>query len=114
MFLFKTHSVSETGYCLRLQVEYTQLRPVDTALVSISGHQVKVKIILQLTVSQSVCLGVEPHLGLMTRYFLIVFCESCGPVNFGAPSLTGGLVCRLSVKSLEVGHLSVYTYKQKL
>jgi hypothetical protein len=30
--------------------------------------QVKVKVILRLTVSQSVCLGVEPRLGLMTRY----------------------------------------------
>jgi hypothetical protein len=29
----------------------------------------KVKVTLRLTVSQSVSLGVEPHLGLMTRYF---------------------------------------------
>jgi hypothetical protein len=33
------------------------------------GSQVKVKVTLRLTVSQSVSLGVEPHLGLMTRYF---------------------------------------------
>jgi hypothetical protein len=31
--------------------------------------QVKVKVTLRLTVSQSVSLGVEPHLGLMTRCF---------------------------------------------
>jgi hypothetical protein len=31
----------------------------------------KVKITLRLTVSQSVSLGVEPHLGLMTRYVFI-------------------------------------------
>jgi hypothetical protein len=30
--------------------------------------QVKVKVTLRLTVGQSVCLGVEPRLGLMTRY----------------------------------------------
>jgi hypothetical protein len=32
---------------------------------------VKVKITLRLTVSQSVCLGVEPRLGLMTRCFFL-------------------------------------------
>jgi hypothetical protein len=31
----------------------------------------KVKVTLQLTVSQSVSLGVQPHLGLMTRYLLL-------------------------------------------
>jgi hypothetical protein len=30
--------------------------------------KVKVKVTLRLTVSQSVNLGVEPHLGIMTRY----------------------------------------------
>jgi hypothetical protein len=30
--------------------------------------RVRVRVTLQLTVSQSVCLGVEPPLGLMTRY----------------------------------------------
>jgi hypothetical protein len=49
---------------------------------------VKVKVTLQLTVSQLVRLGVEPHLELMTRYFFIYFCESCGPVNFGAEALS--------------------------
>jgi hypothetical protein len=33
--------------------------------------QVKVKVTLRLTVSQSVSLGVESHLGLMTRYVLL-------------------------------------------
>jgi hypothetical protein len=33
--------------------------------------QVKVKATLRLTVSQSVSLGVEPYLGLMTRYLLL-------------------------------------------
>jgi hypothetical protein len=31
----------------------------------------KVKVTLRLTVSQSVSLGVEPHLELMTRYLLL-------------------------------------------
>jgi hypothetical protein len=31
----------------------------------------KVRVTLRLTVSQSVSLGVEPHLGLMTRYLLL-------------------------------------------
>jgi hypothetical protein len=34
--------------------------------------KVKVKVTLRLTVSQSVCLGVEPRLGLMTRYLFTV------------------------------------------
>jgi hypothetical protein len=34
--------------------------------------KIKVKVTLRLIVSQSVCLGVEPHLGLMTRYLLTV------------------------------------------
>jgi hypothetical protein len=33
--------------------------------------KVKVKVTLRLTVSQSVSLGIEPHLGLMTRYLAI-------------------------------------------
>jgi hypothetical protein len=31
--------------------------------------QVKIKVTLRLTVSQSVCLGVEPNLGFLTRVF---------------------------------------------
>jgi hypothetical protein len=54
--------------------------------------QVKVKVTLRLTVSQSVSLGVETHLGLMTRYIRITIWQlrSC---FCGAPSLTRGLVC---------------------
>jgi hypothetical protein len=41
--------------------------------VEYSNIQVKVKVevTLRLTVSQLVNLGVEPHLGLMTRYLLL-------------------------------------------
>jgi hypothetical protein len=45
--------------------------------------QVKVKVTLRLTVSQSVCLGVEPHLGPTTRYLLL--CGSYGLVLVGRP-----------------------------
>jgi hypothetical protein len=31
LFLFKTHSVSETGFCLRLQITPAQLVPIDRA-----------------------------------------------------------------------------------
>jgi hypothetical protein len=31
LFLFKTHSISETGFCLRLQVFPPQLGPIDRA-----------------------------------------------------------------------------------
>jgi hypothetical protein len=65
---------------------------------------VKVKVTLRLTVSQSVSLRVEPHLGLMTRYLLLfdsyglvslgrplwredgfVFCTCCWPLRFEPP-----------------------------
>jgi hypothetical protein len=48
---------------------------------------------LRLTVSQSVSLGVEPHLGLMTRYLLLF--DSYGLVFCRAPSLTRGRLCLL-------------------
>jgi hypothetical protein len=35
------------------------------------SDKVKVIVTLRLTVSQSVSLGVEPHLGIMTRYLLL-------------------------------------------
>jgi hypothetical protein len=43
----------------------------------------KVKVTLRLTVSQSVSLGVEPHLGLMTRYLLLF--DNYGLVSVGRP-----------------------------
>jgi hypothetical protein len=49
-------------------------------------NKVEVKITLRLTVGQSVSLGVEPHLGLTTRYLLLF--DSYGLVFCGAPSLT--------------------------
>jgi hypothetical protein len=52
------------------------------------------RVTLQLTVGQSVCLGVERRQGLMTTYLLLL--DSYGLVLWGAPSLTGGRVCLVS------------------
>jgi hypothetical protein len=49
---------------------------------------------LRLTVSQSVSLGVEPPLRIMTRYLLMF--DNYG-LSFGAPSLTRGRVCLLYI-----------------
>jgi hypothetical protein len=68
MFLFKKHSVLETVFCLRLQVEPTQLGPVNRASPYLRTPAPKSK-------SKSHCdwpsvsLGVEPHLVLMARLF---------------------------------------------
>jgi hypothetical protein len=56
------------------------------------NDKVRVKITLRLTVSQSARLGVEPHLGLMTRYVLLFDIYS---LVFRAPSLTRGLLYML-------------------
>jgi hypothetical protein len=57
----------------------------------------KVKVMLRLTDSQSVGLGVKFTLVLVTRYNFLS--ESCCVVSVGAPSLTRGRVCLLSVIS---------------
>jgi hypothetical protein len=45
--------------------------------------KVRVKVTLRLTVSQSVSLGVEPHLELMTKYLLLF--DSYGLLFVGRP-----------------------------
>jgi hypothetical protein len=57
----------------------------------LSPNSSQVKVTLRLTVSQSASLGVEPHLGLMTRYLLLL--DSYGLCFCGTPSLTRGRVC---------------------
>jgi hypothetical protein len=63
--------------------------------------EVKVEVTLRLTVSQSVLVS-SPKLGHLTRIFLfpskLLFCL------FGAPSLTKGRVCHVSVFVIEVYH----------
>jgi hypothetical protein len=88
-----------TRYLIRLKVTvlsiWGALSDERSGLSFVSQVKVKVKVTLRLTVSQSVSLGVEPHLELMTRY-LVLF-DSYGLVFFcGAPSLTRGRVCLLS------------------
>jgi hypothetical protein len=64
-------------------------------LTCIWGVRVRVRVTLRLTVGQSVCLGVEPCPGLMTRCLLTLWnLRSC---LISAPSLTRGRVCPLSV-----------------
>jgi hypothetical protein len=70
--------------------------------------QVKVKDTLQLMVSHSVCLGIEPHLGHITRCVLLFW-----PVLFcpcGVTSLTRRRVCYLSTIICS-SKSSVYTLK---
>jgi hypothetical protein len=50
---------------------------------TVNFREVKVKVTLRLTVSQSVSLGVEPHLGLLTRYLLLF--DIYGLVLLGRP-----------------------------
>jgi hypothetical protein len=38
LFLFKTHDVSETGFCLRFQVGPTQLGPIDRVNPYLQNH----------------------------------------------------------------------------
>jgi hypothetical protein len=71
----------------------------------------RVRVSLQLTVSQSVCLGVEPHLGLMTKYLFIYFLWKLRSCQFwGALSDERSGLSFVS-QSLEVGRLSVYINK---
>jgi hypothetical protein len=53
------------------------------ALLGSLSQKVKVKVTLRLTVGQSVILGVEPHMGLMTRYLFLF--DSYGLVFVGRP-----------------------------
>jgi hypothetical protein len=59
--------------------EYSLALPDCQLLLTATQVKVKVKVTLRLTVSQSVSGGVEPHLGLMTRYLLLsdylIYCE---------------------------------------
>jgi hypothetical protein len=79
-----------------------------TIAAKFSQLKVKVKTTLRPTVSQSVCLGVEPNLGLMTRDYF--FSPKLLSYLFGAPSLTRGRVCYLSVFVITVyNSQSVFT-----
>jgi hypothetical protein len=57
----------------------------------------ELRVTLRLTVSQSVCLGIEPNLGQLTRvcFLLEISFRQLQVCNFVAPSLTRGRVCKL-------------------
>jgi hypothetical protein len=56
--------------------------------LSPAAFQLKVKVRLQLTVSQSLCQGIEPILGLVTRYYFLS--EGCF-LKFAVMSFWGAL-----------------------
>jgi hypothetical protein len=71
--------------------------------------KVKVKVKLRLTVSQSVCLGVEPKYGTFDQSF---FFFKVTVLSFiGAPSLTRGRVCHVSVLVFEVYSSQFFNFK---
>jgi hypothetical protein len=66
-----------------MSLHSAELLTTPLLLTADSFVEVKLKVTLRLTVSQSVSLGVEPHLGLMTRYLLLF--DSYGLVIVGRP-----------------------------
>jgi hypothetical protein len=60
-----------------------QITSLNCTQLYSTAVKVKVKVTLRLTVSQSVSLGAELYLGLMTRYSLLL--ESYGLVFVGRP-----------------------------
>jgi hypothetical protein len=84
--IYNTEAITSDHYEIFLSFRLQSLCPPLSSSVLICTQllQVKVKVTLRLTVSQSVSLGVEPHLGLMTRYLLLF--DSYGLVLRGALS----------------------------
>jgi hypothetical protein len=66
-------------------VIYHHHKPIDLGIFVLSICEVEVA--LQLMVSQPVCQGVEPTLGLLTRYYFL--CECC--LKAAVLSLPGSL-----------------------
>jgi hypothetical protein len=91
------------GWVCNLQCNNVLVSPTRTitiyyCLIWDSPNLVKVKVTLQLTVSQSLCQGIEPILGHVTRYYFLS--EGCF-LKFAVLSLWSGLsmrgrVCHLS------------------
>jgi hypothetical protein len=79
--------------CISETVSLLCMFYLGVSSISSVSIKVKVKVTLRLTVSQSLSLGFEPYLELMTRYLLLF--DRYGLVFCGAPSLTWGRVCRL-------------------
>jgi hypothetical protein len=88
------------------QLEITAFRKLDLFPSSDEGRETRtllclvertnqVKVTLRPTASQSVCLGVKPNMGLLTRDLFFSLFQSYGLVSL--VSLTRGRVCHLSV-----------------
>jgi hypothetical protein len=71
------------------------LDPLERANFNHWTACIEVEVILQLSVNQSVSVGVEHSLGPMTRYLFLI--DSYCLVSCEAPSLMRGWVCHLSV-----------------
>jgi hypothetical protein len=81
-----------------------------TVARNISHARVRLRVTLQLTVSQSVRLGVEPNLGLLTRDIFFIFfgkLQSC--LNWGALSDERSGLSFVSLQSVYSSQ-SVFTY----
>jgi hypothetical protein len=77
-----TSSLSVTTLVIQLPSEFSST-DCFTPSFDCRTASSKVKVTLRLTVCHSVSLGVEPHVGLMTRYLLLL--DSYGLVFVGRP-----------------------------
>jgi hypothetical protein len=91
-----------TSLCNRTHTEFGKPHEIHGPLCALKIFQwcvglyvVGVKVALLLTVGQSIYLGVELHLTLMTCYLLTIWQLRSCPIR--APSLTRGQVCLLSI-----------------
>jgi hypothetical protein len=112
----------EGTHCLHLHERKPLQRGTSVSRWVQTEPPVRVRVTLRLTVSQSVCLGVEPHLGLMTRYLIIyLICWKLQSCLWGRPVWreVGSVACQsvICVMSLSVCTYNVFTkhitYKMK-
>jgi hypothetical protein len=101
-FLFKTHAVSETGFCLRLQVEPTPLGPIGRASPAFRTAAPKSKTLcywrsVGQSVSLSVCLSV-----LVSSLILGLWPDIRFSVTVTVLSLWGALFERASLSFVRV------------
>jgi hypothetical protein len=94
------HGVLKTRFCLRLQVEPTQLGPIARASLSLRTPVVEAEINLRPTVSRPVCLGVRRPSGTRDQYFFLleISFRQLRVCYFVAPSLTRGRAYNLQYK----------------